>query len=196
VLFCDRILKQIIKIFIRSALPFFSAVYLVKKGIIMISTKDYKTRFGELILGSHDGSLVLCDWKYRRMRPAIDKRIQSKLSTNYEAGESDVINETIAQLEAYFKGDRKQFDLPLKFAGTDFQQQVWQALIKIPYGKTESYLGLSRILGDEKAIRAVATANGANAISIIVPCHRIIGSKGDLVGYAGGLPAKKKLLQF
>lgn len=162
----------------------------------MICTKDYKTPFGELIIGSHEGSLVLCDWKYRRMRKAIDKRIQSKLSAKYQSGESEIINETIAQLDDYSKGNRKQFYLPLKFAGTDFQQQVWQALIKIPYGKTESYLGLSKILGDEKAIRAVATANGANAISIIVPCHRIIGSNGDLVGYAGGIAVKKKLLQL
>ena len=80
--------------------------------------------------------------------------------------------------------------------GTEFQKQVWDSLLQVPYGKSETYLGLSKILGNEKAIRAVATANGANAISIIVPCHRIIGSNGDLVGYAGGLPAKKKLLEL
>jgi len=82
------------------------------------------------------------------------------------------------------------------FVGSDFQKTVWEKLLTIPYGKTTSYLELSRMLGDEKAIRAVATANGANAISIIVPCHRVIGSDGSLTGYAGGLNAKQKLLQL
>src|SRR5690606_18399830 len=91
---------------------------------------------------------------------------------------------------------RTTFDIPLLFIGTDFQKSVWEALMEIPYGTTKSYLELSRDLGDENAIRAVATANGANSISIIVPCHRIIGSDGSLTGYAGGLNAKKKLLQL
>jgi methylated-DNA-[protein]-cysteine S-methyltransferase len=129
------------------------------------------------------------------MRPAIDKRIQSEFG-EYEEGSTPIIEETIVQLEAYFQGIRTEFDLPLAFAGTDFQKAVWNALMQIPYGKTGTYLGLSRALGDEKAIRAVATANGANALSIVVPCHRIIGSDGDLVGYAGGLSAKKKLLEL
>ena len=81
-------------------------------------------------------------------------------------------------------------------AGTDFQKTVWQSLLQIPYGKTMTYLDLSRNMGNEKAIRAIASANGANAISIIIPCHRIIGSNGELVGYAGGLPTKKRLLQL
>ena len=82
------------------------------------------------------------------------------------------------------------------FAETEFQQKVWNTLIKIPFGTTENYLGLSKLLGKEKAIRAVAAADGANAISVIVPCHRIIGSNGKLVGYAGGLKAKKELLKL
>lgn len=86
--------------------------------------------------------------------------------------------------------------MPLLFCGSEFQQRVWEELQRIPYGKTISYLKLSRLLGDEKAIRAVATANGANAISILIPCHRVIGSKGELTGYAGGLNAKRRLLEL
>ena len=93
-------------------------------------------------------------------------------------------------------GGRKKFDIPVRFVGSSFQQKVWNELLKIPYGKTVSYLEISKKIGDEKAIRAVAAANGANAISIIVPCHRVVGSNGELTGYAGGLTVKKKLLHL
>lgn len=130
------------------------------------------------------------------MRTTIDKRIQSSLNTTYEEQECSVLNETISQLDAYFDQTRTSFDLPLLHIGTDFQKSVWEELLKIPFGKTSSYLDLSKKLNNVKAIRAVASANGANAISIIVPCHRIIGSDGSLVGYAGGLPVKKRLLKL
>ena len=107
-----------------------------------------------------------------------------------------MIDATIVQLKEYFDGKRKTFDIPLLTIGTDFQKSVWDGLIKIPYGTKASYLELSKNIGNEKAVRAVASANGANAIGILIPCHRIIGSNGDLVGYAGGLPAKKKLLEL
>jgi len=167
-----------------------------KLQMSLISIQYYQSAFGELILGAYQGELCLCDWRYRRMRSAIDERIATGLAAEYIEEETAVINETIKQLEAYSKGELKSFDVPLKLVGTPFQQQVWKALIQIPYGQTKSYLGLSQQLGNEKAIRAVASANGANAISIIVPCHRIIGNDGALVGYAGGLPAKKKLLDL
>ncbi|MEN8121332.1 MAG: methylated-DNA--[protein]-cysteine S-methyltransferase [Bacteroidota bacterium] len=160
----------------------------------VINIEYFKTPFGELILGSFNKKLCLGDWRYRKMRYSIDKRIKNYLKANFREEGSTVIEETKRQLQQYFDRERTEFDLPLLLAGTDFQKNVWNALIKIPYGKTETYLGLSKKLANEKAIRAVASANGANAISIIVPCHRIIGSKGELVGYAGGLPAKKKLL--
>ena len=99
------------------------------------------------------------------------------------------------QLDEYFKKKRKIFDLPLDLQGTDFQKRVWNELLKIPFGKTISYKDLSLKLGNLKAIRAVAAANGANPVSIIVPCHRIIGSNGSLTGYAGGLWRKKWLLE-
>ena len=100
------------------------------------------------------------------------------------------------QLEQYFAGQRQQFNLPLDFQGTDFQQQVWRALLTIPYGETRSYKDIALQIGNEKAVRAVGAANGKNPISIIAPCHRVIGSGGALVGFAGGLDKKQILLSL
>lgn len=161
-----------------------------------ITTHYFKTPFGELLLGSFKDELCICDWRYRRMRSKVDARIQKGLDASYEEGSSDVIKETIVQLNAYAAGERKAFDLPLRMVGTEFQQRVWEALLQVPYGITGTYASLTNQVAQKTAIRAVASANGANAISIIIPCHRIIGSSGDLVGYAGGLAAKKKLLQL
>jgi methylated-DNA-[protein]-cysteine S-methyltransferase len=107
-----------------------------------------------------------------------------------------VLRDCKQQLLEYFEGKRQQFELRLSQAGTDFQRRVWDQLVAIPYGATTSYMQLSKQLGDVKAIRAVGTANGKNNIAIIVPCHRVIGSNGTLVGYAGGLDKKKWLLEF
>jgi methylated-DNA-[protein]-cysteine S-methyltransferase len=159
-----------------------------------IHTQTYDSPCGELLLGAFEGQLCLCDWRYRRLRSEVDARLKRHLQAEFEAQDDEVLVATRAQLEAYFRGERRSFDLPLRLAGTDFQQKVWHALLQVEYGTTATYLELSQRLGDVKAIRAVASANGANAISIIVPCHRIVGSDGDLVGYAGGLPAKKHLL--
>ncbi|WP_396636104.1 methylated-DNA--[protein]-cysteine S-methyltransferase [Maribacter sp. R77961] len=106
-----------------------------------------------------------------------------------------ILEDAVYQLNEYFEGKRQQFDLKLNPVGTDFQQRVWKALADIPYGKTVSYLELSKTLGDVKAIRAVAAANGKNPLWIVVPCHRVIGSDGSLTGYAGGLHRKKWLLE-
>ena len=105
------------------------------------------------------------------------------------------VSMAVAQLQDYFAGNRQTFDFPMNPAGTDFQKRVWQALIEVSFGATLSYLTLSRRLGDEKAIRAVAAANGKNPLWIVVPCHRIIGSDGSLTGYAGGLWRKQWLLE-
>jgi len=161
-----------------------------------INIQYYKTPVGELIIGDFENKLCLCDWRYRKMRAQIDNRIQKGLNAEYKLSDSTTIKATINQLDEYFSKKRKQFELDLLFVGTEFQKKVWEQLIKVPYGKKETYLGLSQKLDNEKAIRAVAAANGANAISIIVPCHRIIGKNGELVGYAGGLDAKKKLLNL
>jgi methylated-DNA-[protein]-cysteine S-methyltransferase len=106
----------------------------------------------------------------------------------------EVLEDAVYQLNEYFEGNRTGFDLKLNPSGTDFQQKVWKELLEIPYGKTVSYLQLSKSLGDAKAVRAVAAANGKNPLWIIVPCHRVIGSDGSLTGYAGGLSRKKWIL--
>ncbi len=106
-----------------------------------------------------------------------------------------VLEDAVYQLKEYFTGERKDFDLVLNPEGTDFQKSVWDALLRIPFGKTVSYLDLSKTLGNVKAIRAVAAANGKNPLWIVVPCHRVIGSDGSLTGYAGGLHRKKWLLE-
>ena len=160
----------------------------------MINIEYFRTPMGELIMGSFKDSLCLCDWRYRKMRASIDKRIKEGLGAEYIEKSSHIIEETKTKLTQYFAGERTEFNIPLLLVGSGFQKGVWNALLQIPYGEKETYLGLSKKLDKEKAIRAVATANGANAISIIVPCHRIIGSDGSLVGYAGGLGVKKKLL--
>jgi methylated-DNA-[protein]-cysteine S-methyltransferase len=160
----------------------------------MLYRSEWKSPVGELILMATEDKLCLCDWKYRKMRASIDKRILDFYRTEIREERNEIINQTINQLNDYFEKKRRDFDIPLELIGTDFQQSVWQELLRIPYGKKISYLQLSKNLGDEKAIRAAATANGANGISILIPCHRVIGSDGALTGYAGGLPAKKKLL--
>ena len=106
----------------------------------------------------------------------------------------EVLEDAVYQLQEYFEGKRQHFSLVLNPQGTDFQKRVWKALQDIPYGKTQSYLELSKKLGDVKAIRAVAAANGQNPIWVVIPCHRVIGSDGSLTGYAGGLHRKKWLL--
>lgn len=108
---------------------------------------------------------------------------------------SPMLINCVEQLIQYFNGQRRVFELPLNQTGTPFQQEVWNLLVTIPFGKTISYLDLARKTGDSKATRAVANANGRNNIAIIVPCHRVIGSNKDLVGYAGGLWRKKWLLE-
>jgi len=107
----------------------------------------------------------------------------------------DVLQDCVYQLQEYFNGERKQFDLKLNPEGTEFQKRVWELLSEISYGKTTSYLELSKRYGDAKAIRAVASANGKNPFWIVVPCHRVIGSDGSLTGYAGGIHRKKWLLE-
>lgn len=117
-----------------------------------------------------------------------------RLGSQRESREHPVLVEAEIQLGHYFTGERRSFDLKLDFAGTDFQLGVWNALLAIPYGQTRSYAELASAIGNARAVRAVGAANARNPISIIAPCHRVIGSSGHLVGYAGGLVAKQYLL--
>ena len=159
-----------------------------------ICIQYHKTKIGELILGSFEGKLCLLDFNYRKMRNAVDDRIKKGLNADFIEEDSEIIEKTRTELDEYFRENRKEFDVPIRMVGTDFQKSVWNALLKVAYGTTSTYLQLAKDLNNGKAVRAVAGANGANAIAIIIPCHRIIGSSGELVGYAGGLPTKKRLL--
>ena len=161
-----------------------------------INIQYYKTKIGELILGSFDGKLCLLDFRYRKMRKTVDDRIKKGLNINFVEHDDEILEKTREQLDEYLNGDRKEFDISLLMVGTYFQKSVWDALMKVPYGTTSTYLQLAKNINNEKAVRAVASANGANSIGIIIPCHRIIGSDGELVGYGGGLPVKKRLLKL
>ena len=161
-----------------------------------INIQFYKTKYGEFILGSFDNRLCLLDFRYRKMRTTVDNRIKKGLDAEYIESDNELLKKTRQQLQEYFNRQRKEFDIPLLTIGTDFQKSVWDALIEVPYGKTSTYLDLAKKINNEKAVRAVASANGANSIGLIIPCHRIIGSNGELVGYGGGLPIKKRLLKL
>lgn len=125
-----------------------------------------------------------------------DRPNRVRLGEMTEDQQHPTLLETQRQLAEYFAGTRKRFDLPLDFEGTDFQKAVWQALLTIPFGETRSYRDIAEQIGNVKAVRAVGAANGRNPISIIAPCHRVIGASGDLTGFAGGLKAKELLLRL
>ena len=132
----------------------------------------YLSPVGEMMIGSYGGNL----------------------NAEYEEGTSEVIEQAVSQLREYFQGERRDFDIPIVFTGSEFQNSVWHELMKVPYGSTISYAELARRIHHPRAVRAVASANATNPISIFVPCHRVIGSNQKLTGYGGGLDAKRELL--
>lgn len=161
-----------------------------------INIQYYTTKLGELILGSFEGKLCLLDFRYRRMRATVDNRIKKGLDAEFVEQDDAILVATRTQIDEYLNGRRTEFSIPLLTVGTHFQKTVWNALMKVPYGTSSTYLKLAQSIDNEKAVRAVASSNGANAIAIIIPCHRIIGSNGELVGYGGGLPVKQRLLNL
>ena len=161
-----------------------------------IYTKQLRTPIGTLILGAHNDKLCLCDWVDRRDRAQIDRRIQRALEAEYIEGSSQVIVQAIEELNGYFRGESHRFGTPLMPIGTPFQQAVWREIVKIPYGTTASYKEIAARIGKSEAVRAVANAIGANALSLFIPCHRIIASDGGIGGYAGGLEVKRALLKI
>ncbi|CAM3208890.1 methylated-DNA--[protein]-cysteine S-methyltransferase [Pseudomonas fluorescens] len=142
---------------------------------------------GQLTLVARDGKLNAVLWEKERAN-------RVRLGELREANDSAVLLAAEQQLKEYFAGTRHQFELELDFTGTAFQKQVWQALLTIPFGETRSYSQIAQQIGNPKAVRAVGAANGRNPISIIAPCHRVIGASGGLTGFAGGLEAKQYLL--
>ncbi|PIE45488.1 MAG: cysteine methyltransferase [Gammaproteobacteria bacterium] len=156
----------------------------------------HDSTIGEMVIGSFDDSICLLDFRYRRMRNTVDKRIKNLLRADFVEKEDSGIRATRKQIDEYLQGQRQQFTVPILLLGTDFQKQVWNALLDIAYGETVSYLQVARKIRRPKAVRAVASANGANAIALIVPCHRVIESGGGLGGYGGGIAVKKQLLDL
>ena len=142
---------------------------------------------GQLKLIAHGPALAAILWENDRP----DRVLLGDMDEDHH---SDILNQVERQLAQYFAGTRAAFDLPLDFHGTEFQQKVWHALLTIPFGETRSYLDIAIQIGNPAAVRAVGAANGKNPISIVTPCHRVIGSSGALTGFAGGLEAKALLL--
>ncbi|MGB5849234.1 MAG: methylated-DNA--[protein]-cysteine S-methyltransferase, partial [Ignavibacteriaceae bacterium] len=143
-----------------------------------------------------DEGICLLEFVDRRMLETQIKRLKKNLSSEFVPGNNKYFDELSHQLREYFDGERKVFDVPLYIPGTGFQLQVWKELQKIPYGKTRSYKEQAMAINNPKAIRAVARANGDNRIAIIIPCHRVIGNSGELVGYGGGIWRKQYLLKL
>lgn len=160
-----------------------------------IEIQYHKTSVGEFVVGSIEHSICLLDYRWRKRRSFIDQRIKSSFNATFIEQNNPLLEKVKTQIDRYLNAELKIFEFPIRFAGSDFQKSVWKTLKTIPYGETRSYLQLTEMLGISKSsVRAVANANGANAIALAIPCHRIIGSDGSLVGYAGGLQTKKKLL--
>jgi methylated-DNA-[protein]-cysteine S-methyltransferase len=154
-----------------------------------LAYKFFDSPVGKLKLVASDTGLVAILWENDNPR-------RVRLSDLVESQQHTVLAETERQLKEYFAGKRKAFSVPLDMRGTHFQKDVWEALLAIPFGKTRSYGQLAKQLGNPRATRAVGAANGRNPISIIVPCHRVIGSSGKLTGFAGGLDTKARLLDL
>ncbi|WP_114956590.1 methylated-DNA--[protein]-cysteine S-methyltransferase [Flaviflagellibacter deserti] len=151
--------------------------------------KTVQSPVGALTLVATDNGLAAILWEH-------DNPKRVPLNIVGESEDHPVLLEVENQLANYFAGKRRYFDLPLDFAGTEFQKKVWAALLAIPFGETRSYARIAEEIGHPKAARAVGAANGRNPISIVVPCHRLIGSAGGLTGFAGGLDAKRHLLDL
>jgi methylated-DNA-[protein]-cysteine S-methyltransferase len=151
------------------------------------SYSKMKTPIGELTLIADEKNLLAVLWPNEKME-------RVKIPWGEENKNHPVLKETARQLNEYFAGKRRDFDLPLRMVGTDFQSEVWKGLREIPFGKTSNYAELAVAVGRPKAVRAAGAANGRNPLSIVVPCHRVIGKNGELVGFAGGLETKKFLL--
>ncbi len=147
----------------------------------------YSSPFGEMTLQADEQGLLGAWFEIHTTKPEM-------LGQYVE--NDPILTQTIKQLDEYFMGQRKTFDLPVSVVGTEFQNKVWDALTTIPYGETWSYQDLANAIGNPKAVRAVGLANGKNPVSVIVPCHRVIAKSGKLTGYAGGVETKAKLLEL
>lgn len=165
-----------------------------KKSIVMVSR--ILTNLGPMFAGSTEKGVCLLEFWDRRMIETQFRRLKEKLNAEFVKGNNQLLEELANQIEQYFDGKRKKFDVPLDLKGSDFQLKTWRALMEIPYGETRSYQEQAETVGDPKAVRAVARANGDNRLAIIIPCHRVIAKDGSLAGYGGGLWRKHHLLNL
>lgn len=161
-----------------------------------ISYVEWESPCGRLTIASLGGDLAMADWTTGWHHDVIRKRFERLLKLPFLREETATTERTIAELEEYFRGERRAFELPIRFVGTDFQLRVWRALQDIPYGALTTYGDLARAIGSPKAVRAVGGAVGQNPISIVVPCHRVVGKNDDITGYGGGYDAKRRLLSL
>lgn len=162
----------------------------------MLHSTTIHTPIGEMFACATEGGICMLEFPYRKLFVKQIENLKKYLNAEIVAGESKYFEILKEQLSEYFSGQRKEFDVPLVLTGSEFQLRVWKELLKIPYGERRTYLQQSKYLNNTSAIRAVAVANGANKISILVPCHRVVGSNGSLVGYGGGLRSKQFLLEL
>jgi AraC family transcriptional regulator, regulatory protein of adaptative response / methylated-DNA-[protein]-cysteine methyltransferase len=160
----------------------------------MIKSAKIETPIGIMVAGATKEGLCLLEFSDRQSLQSQKDEIAGILETTFDEGSNKYIRMLKKQLKEYFKGKRKEFTIPLITPGTEFQQAVWKELLKIPYGETRTYQEQADLLKNPGSVRAVAHANGSNRIAIIIPCHRVIGSDGHLVGYGGGLERKKWLI--
>jgi AraC family transcriptional regulator of adaptative response/methylated-DNA-[protein]-cysteine methyltransferase len=165
-------------------------------GSLVIEVSRLPTPLGPMLAGASAEALVLLEFVDRRALPTQVRRIRQRMGAVFVPGRNRLIDQTAHALNEYFSGDRQDFGIPITMPGTPFQRDVWKALREIPYGETRSYGELARSVGRPSAVRAVGTANGHNALAIVVPCHRVVGSDGKLVGYGGGLWRKQRLLEI
>lgn len=162
----------------------------------IIITKTIHTPLGDMLAGVLNDELCLLEFDSPSRIKLQQTRLQKLFDAAFNPGEHELFKKVDNQLHQYFNGNRMQFDLPVNINGSEFPMSVWHTLKEIPYGKTVSYGDLAARLGDKNKVRAVGKANGANRIAIIIPCHRVIGADGSLIGYAGELWRKQKLLNL
>lgn len=162
----------------------------------IIYQKTIQTPLGEMIACAVDQGICLLEFTDRKNSEKQFMSLSKALNAEVEEREHIHFKQLEEELNEYFDGRRDHFEVPLFITGTAFQEKVWQLLREIPMGETRTYKQQSEFLGNPKAIRAVGTANGINKIAILIPCHRVIGSNGELVGYAGGIWRKQKLLEL
>lgn len=162
----------------------------------VVDLKRIETPLGTMIACANENGICMLEFSDRKALSTELKEISKHFNANIIQGENPHFTTLERELAEYFEGKRKDFTVPLSPVGTEFQKNVWEVLRKIPYGTTRSYLEQAQILGNPQAVRAVANANGLNKISIIIPCHRVIGKNGKLTGYGGGIWRKQKLLEL